>query len=87
MSTLTSPFFMLKKNIIYFITVFFVLVFLFSIGACLKDDNCKECRIQTYEDNVLVSSGNWVEYCDQELKDVEGQTSTVGTMTTKMVCR
>ncbi len=57
------------------------------LSACIKDDNCKDCRIQTYEDGVLVSQGDWVEYCDQALRDVQGQTSTVGNMTTKMVCR
>jgi len=73
--------------------VFFVLFFtatvvaLSFISACVQDDNCKDCRIQTYENGALVSQGDWVEYCDQALRDVEGQTSTVGNMTTKMVCR
>lgn len=56
------------------------------LTTCVED-NCKECRIQTYENGVLVSSGDWVEYCDQELQEVQGQTSTVGNMTTRMVCR
>ncbi|OQA02229.1 MAG: hypothetical protein BWY70_00073 [Bacteroidetes bacterium ADurb.Bin408] len=70
--------------IVFFVAIVGALSF---ISACVKDDNCKDCRIQTYENGALVSSGDWVEYCDQALRDVEGQTSTVGNMTTKMVCR
>jgi len=64
--------------------LFFVLLITTS---CLKDDNCKDCRIETYEDNALISTGNWIEYCDEQLKEVQGQTSTVGNRTNKMVCR
>jgi len=76
-----------KRSIIFFTALSFIFIMLLTLGGCLKDDGCKECRIQTYENNNLVSSGDWVEYCGQELADVQGQTSTVGTMTTKMVCR
>jgi len=78
-----------KKDISYFIIFIFLFILLFfTISACTKDDNCKQCRIQTYDENgVLISSDDWVEYCDQQLKDVEGQTSTVGNRTTKMVCK
>ncbi|MDD3875618.1 MAG: hypothetical protein PHT69_03300 [Bacteroidales bacterium] len=66
----------------------FTLIFLlFSVVSCVKDDNCKDCRIETYEDNVLVETASWIEYCDAQLAEVQGQTSTVGNRTTKMVCR
>ena len=76
-----------NKSNFYFILVFFIFILLLSFSACLKDDSCKNCRIETYENGVLVSQDDWVEYCDQALKDVQGQTSTVGNRTTKMVCR
>ena len=77
-----------KKDIAYFVMFVFLFILLFSIGGCLKDSSCKQCRIQTYDQNgALISSADWVEYCDQQLKDVEGQTSTVGDRTTKMVCK
>ena len=87
MSKYFSSLFANKKSFAFFAALSFIFVLLLSLGSCLKDDGCKECRIQTYENNALVSSGDWVEYCGQNLTDVQGQTSTVGTMTTKMVCR
>jgi len=89
MSKLLSVFYNSKKDIIYFALFFFLFIVLFfSISACTKDSNCKQCRIQTYDQSgALISSADWVEYCDQQLKDVEGQTSTVGDRTTKMVCK
>jgi len=75
------------KKVLLAVVFAFVVVALSFISACVKDDNCKDCRIQTYENGTLVSQGDWVEYCDQALRDVEGETSTVGNMTTKMVCR
>jgi len=87
MPKLLSVLFNSKKDIFYLALFIFIFTLLISIGACTKEDNCKECRIQTYENGVLVSQDDWVEYCDQALKDIEGQTSTVGTRTTKMVCK
>lgn len=75
------------RQVVYILFFISTVVALSFISACVKDDNCKDCRIQTYENGALVSQGDWVEYCDQALRDVEGQTSTVGNMTTKMVCR
>lgn len=80
---LNTPF----KKVLLTVLFAFIVMALSFISACVKDDNCKDCRIQTYENGALVSQGDWVEYCDQALRDVEGQTSTVGNMTTKMVCR
>ena len=87
MSKLLSVLNNLKKEISYFVMLLFFFIFLFGIGSCIKDDSCKECRIETYENGALISQADWVEYCDQALKDVQGQTSTVGNRTTKMVCR
>lgn len=61
---------------------------LILLGSCeTGEDTCKQCRIVTYEDNVVVSEGTPETYCGSQLQNVEGQTSTVGNMTTVMVCQ
>lgn len=71
------------------ITVFFLCVFLsFQFTSCVKDDLCKYCRAETRDsNNHLVSAGPWQEYCGSDLKEIEGETSTVGDLTTRMVCK
>jgi len=73
-------------NTLFFFGIFSLLVICF-FGSCVKDDNCKDCRIEVYEDGVLVEQGAWKEYCDESLREIQGQTSTVGNRTSRVVCR
>lgn len=56
------------------------------LAAC-EEETCKDCRIVTYEDGVIVSEGTPETYCGSNLTEVDGETSTVGNMTTVMVCQ
>lgn len=64
-----------------------VLLAILTFFSCTKKNNCKDCQIETYQNGQLLEKDGWVEYCDEKLQEVNGQTTAVGDMTTKMVCR
>ena len=50
-------------------------------------DNCKICRLNTYENGVLVSSAQEAEYCGAELITIQNTPpATVGSTTTEWEC-
>ena len=73
---------------IIFILCAVILVISFLINGCQKETGCKKCKLNTYVDNKLTVEGDAVEYCDQELKDIEDQEPTIiGSKTTKYECQ
>jgi hypothetical protein len=58
-----------------------------SFSSCEK--TCKVCQENTYDaNNKLITQGNDTEYCGVDLIAIEAKTSvTVGSVTTKWVCR
>jgi hypothetical protein len=73
----------MKKFSVIALTLVAVSVLLVSC----EEETCKDCRIVTYESGVIVSEGTPETYCGSNLDEVNGETSTVGDMTTVMVCQ
>ena len=74
---------------IFILFLGFILI-AFSLSACdlLSDDGCAECCLVTYDaDYNEVSRESCVEYCDDELTDIENQSPvTIGNNTTEYEC-
>jgi hypothetical protein len=75
----------MKRKLI-FGAAFFCIMWGFT--ACEDILDCKFCRNVTYENGVVVNEGPEVEYCGAELIAKEATPDvTVGSLTTKVVCR
>ncbi len=72
------------KNILI---AFLWLLLMLSLYSCEKRNSCKKCHVITYENGKQIAEDDYKLYCDDELENVEGLTSQVGNMSTKMVCR
>lgn len=76
------------KNILKILPVSLMLACLVSGCEDLLSDNCAECCVVTYDENHNeLSRDNCVEYCDDELADIESQSPvTIGNTTTEYDC-
>jgi hypothetical protein len=62
---------------IFFVLILMVLAIVFLVNGCQKETGCKKCSLNTYTNGTLTDKGDDVEYCDQELKDIENEEPTV----------
>jgi len=63
----------MKKSYIYTIGMIAIGLTLFS---CTKSD-CKNCEVVTYENGVEISRQSAVEYCGDDLNNIENQDPVV----------
>ncbi|GAB4283669.1 MAG: hypothetical protein Kow0068_08580 [Marinilabiliales bacterium] len=60
------------KRLIY---IAIIALFVFALSSCVED--CKECKIVTYDTNGDVENENpQGEYCGDDLDNVDGQSET-----------
>ncbi|NOZ45359.1 MAG: hypothetical protein GXO79_01105 [Chlorobi bacterium] len=72
----------IKKIIPYFVFLFFTGLI---ISSCT---DCKECRYVVKSNDTVIEEGEWVEYCGEELDNVENEEPvTVGGQTSEYECR
>ncbi|MFP4488738.1 MAG: hypothetical protein ACLFN1_05500 [Bacteroidales bacterium] len=75
----------MKKRILFLATFLVIAAGLTSCEELLN--NCKICRLNTYEDGVLINSQKEAEYCGTELITIESTPpATIGSTTTKWEC-
>ena len=75
----------MKKKALY-IGAFLLIAASFSSCEDLLN-NCKICALNTYEDDVLISSVQEAEYCDAELIAIQATPDvTVGNTVSKWEC-
>ncbi len=75
----------MKKRVLFFVTFLIIAAGLTSCEELLN--NCKICRLNTYEDGVLINSAQEAEYCGAELVTIQATpATTVGNTTTEWEC-
>lgn len=75
----------MKKRILFFAALLLIAAGFTSCEEIF--DNCKICRLNTYEDGNLINSAQEAEYCGSELIRIQNTPPvTVGTTTTKWEC-
>ncbi len=74
----------MKKITRLFIVIFILAI---SLAACELLGDCKTCYLVTYEDGVETNRTTGIEYCGDELADIESEPPvTVGNRTTQYEC-
>ena len=75
----------MKKKFLYLAAFLMIAAGITSCEDVL--DNCKICRLNTYENGVLINSAQEAEYCGSELIAIQSTPpTTVGSTTTKWEC-
>ena len=72
----------MKRNLFFFTVIIAAGLI---ISSCT---DCKECRTVVKSNDSIVETGEWAEYCGEDLNNVEDEDSTtVGDRTTSWECR
>lgn len=75
----------MKKRLLYAVALLVIATAFTGCEGLLN--NCKICRLNTYEDGVLIQSLNEAEYCDADLISIQAQPAEYGDGTvTKWEC-
>ncbi|HCC71999.1 MAG TPA: hypothetical protein DEQ09_12745 [Bacteroidales bacterium] len=75
----------MKKRVLFFVAFLLIAAGISSCEDVLE--NCKICRLNTYENGNLINSAQEAEYCGSELIRIQSTPPvTIGSTTTKWEC-
>jgi hypothetical protein len=76
---------MMKRKLLFGITFLFMA---WAFTSCEALTDCEFCKLVTYENGVVITTGTESEYCGADLLARKTKPDVViGDMTTKFVCR